>query len=453
MTPHNLPVLPQITSDETIYSWCATVHLMTASVSAEKTGLHLLGICHAVRQHDLPATLAHLPIIQGASATERREILRRHTIAGFYWPFLKEVSRQSVLYAITVGTAQHWRRILCAASRTQPIEYPLKWCPTCAEADLNHLGRTYWHVDHQFPTTTICCLHQTPLHQIPGRHKRWRLPPLTDTQAVDGQSSNMLAAPVLARIGAALLEIEDINLSALRIFTLQRLRDIGVIFSANGASHDRIQRWFAQSPSSAWCQTAGNGLDRLSTGEWISTMLWRRNLGNAVRWAVLWGALDWESPEAAALGFMDACRDRGHDVDGQLNLFGANQEAATRAPPQVWEAFSVCGSYAEVMTKLQRSRGDIVRWLEMDPQLRDHWKQRLRSEKQMECIATLRATLVAKPDLKRKSLETMHLNEVYWLRKHASRELQELLKAVPAHNGEQSELFFGEESLKNDTQH
>jgi hypothetical protein len=441
MTPSNFSVLPQIFSDETIYSWCATTHQMTASVSAEKTGLHLLGIRHAVRQHDLPATLAHLPIFQNASAIERIEMLRRHTIAGFYWPFLNEVARQSVLCAITVGTTQHWRRILCAASRTQPIEYPLKWCPICIEADLHSLGRTYWHVDHQFPTTTICCLHHTSLHQIPGRHKHWQLPPLPDFQVVAYQSLKLLDAPVLARIGATLLEIEDINLSALRTFTLRRLRDIGVIFSANGVSHDRIQRWFAQSPSGVWCQAAGNGLERLKAGEWISTMLWRRHLGNAVRWVVLWGALDWESPEAAAEGFMDACRDKGLDIDGQLTLFGANVQAATRAPPQVWDAFSECDSYAQVMTKLQRSRSDIVRWLEMDPQLRAHWKQRLWSEKKMQCIATLRATLVANPDIKRKSLEEMHRNEVNWLRKHASQELNELLKAVPAHSGEQSELF------------
>lgn len=442
MAHPSLSVLPQIASDETIYSWCATAHLMTANVNAERTGLHLFGIRHAVRQHDLPATLAHLPIVQDTSAIERIELLRRHTIAGLYWPFLKEVSRQSVLCAITVGTTQHWRRILCAASRTQPIEYPLKWCPICVEADLNSLGRTYWHVEHQFPTTTICLWHQTPLHQIPGRHRHWRLPSLTDIEAVACQSSALLTAPVLARIGAALLEIDDINLSALRTFTLRRLRDIGVIFSANGVSHDRIQKWFAKSSSGAWCQTAGNGLDRLSGGEWISTMLWRRHLGNAVRWVVLWGALDWESPEAAAMGFMDACRDKGHDVDGQLTLFGANMEVTTRAPPQVWDAFSVCDSYAEVMTKLQRSRGDIVRWLEMDPELRSHWRQRLRSEKQMKFISTLRATLIANPNLKRKSLEETHLNEVCWLRKHASRELNELLKAVPAHSGEQSELFL-----------
>lgn len=443
MLRHSITALPEIASDETLYSWCATAHLMSDSANAGATGLKLLGFRHATRQHDLPVSLAKLPLIQGSSARDRIELLCRHTIAGFYWPFLGEVSRQTATAAISDGTSNHWRRTLCATSRTQPIEHPLKWCPMCVHADRERGGRAYWHVEHQYPTTTICRVHQTALHQIPGRHKHWMLPPPTAFQAISVDSMTLGAATVLERIGSAIPGINAINLSALRAETLRRLRDAGVIFSTNGVSHDRIERWFTQTRTAAWCRVTSNGLERFSDGQWIPAMLWRRQLSNAIRWVVLWSALDWESPDTAAESFSDACIGIGHDVGGQLTLFGSALETQTRAPPQVWEAFSECDSYGVVMTKLNCSRGDVVRWLEIDPELRTHWRQRLRGEKQVLNIATIRATLSANPTLNRRSLEELHPAEVRWLREHAARELNDLLKAVPARGGEQAQLFEG----------
>lgn len=444
MVRHSISVLPEIASDETIYSWCATVHRMTNSLNAEKTGLRLLGVRHATRQHDLPASLVHLPIIQGGSSADYVDLLRRHTIAGFYWPFLSEASRESVINAITNRSSNHWRRAVCATSPTQPIKHPLKWCPKCVDADRDDIGRAYWHVEHQFPTTTTCRVHQAPLSQMPGRHKHWVLPPPPEFQEVTVDSAASTPSLVLERVGSAISRIDAISLSALRASTLRRLREVGVVFSVSGVSHDRIERWFTKTPTAAWCKAADSGLERLNNGQWIPAMLWRRHLGNPIRWVVLWSALDWESPDAAAKSFSDACVGIGHDVGGQLTLFGAELETRTRAPPQVWEAFSECDSYAEVMTKLKCSRSDAVRWLESDPELHDHWRQRLRAEKHAHNVAIIRTTLAANPTLNRRSLENLHPAAVRWLREHAARELNDLLKAVPARGGEQAQLFSRE---------
>lgn len=441
MPHHNFSILPQIAPDETLYSWCATVHAEGTGLSAVLTGLRLLDSPHATRQHDLPTSLAQLPILEGCSAFECVTMLRRHTIANFYWPFLSEAARRSVVSAIMVGTTNHWRRTLCSSSRTQPIEHPLKWCPKCVETDRSRFGRAYWHVQHQFPTTMICRVHQTTLHQIPGRHKHWMLPPQGIFQSATWDLPELTSSTVVERIGAALAEIDSVNISLLRAFTLRGLRDAGVIISANGASHERIERWFAQTRTAAWCKAARNGLERLGDGHWIPAMLWRRHLGNAVRWVVLWSALDWESADAAAVSFGDACRGTGHEVGGQLMLFEADEETQTRAPPYVWEAFSECDSYAEVMAKLQRSRGDVVRWLDLDPDLRAHWRARLRSEKRIQCLSTVRTALTANPNFTRRALEDQYPADIRWLREHAARELDELLRAIPARGGEQSELF------------
>lgn len=441
MVPHSLSVVPKMASDETLFSWCSAIHLMMASMSAEETAFHLLGIRHATRQHDLPASLAKLPFTQGGRTNDRVDMLRRHTVAGFYWPFLNDAGKRFVIDSVCTGGSNHWHRTLCAASRTLPIKHPLKWCPDCVDSDRKHGGRPYWHVEHQFPTTTFCRVHQTALHQIPGRHKHWMLPPPAGFHASTKVVSGLKAAPALELIGAAITQLDFIDTSSLRMFTLRRLQETGIIFSVNGASHDRLEQWFTQTPTAAWCRAAGNGLERLSDGKWIPSMLWRRNLSNGVRWAVLWSALGWESPDQAAASFTAACRGIGLAVGGQLTLFGNDIEVQARAPAHVWEAFAECDSYAGVMAKLQRSRGDVVRWLESDPELRASWRKRLRSDKQVRCITTIRATLAVRPNLNRQSLEELHTSEIRWLREHASRELNDLLKAVPARGGEQAELF------------
>lgn len=438
MSQLGLPTLPDLVHDETLYSWCATVHAMNTGLSAAQTGVHLLGSPHAPKQHDLPASLTRIPLLLDKSPAQRIQLLRKHTIAGFYWPFTSESARQSVASHMLAGTPHHWRRTLCASSRTQPIEHPLKWCPGCVAADLVHIGRAYWHVQHQFPTTTVCRLHGNALRQIFGRHKTWVLPP---TLPACGVSSQPTSALIPERIGAALNDIDAIDLSFLRASSLRCLRNTGVIFSFNGASHERIEEWFSHTLTAAWCTATGNGLEKLADGKWISPMLWRRHLGNAVRWVVLWSALMSESPLVTLADFRDACRGVGHDFGGQLTLFGYPAGIPARAPDIVWNAFSESSSYADVMSKLRRSRGDVVRWLELDPELRRQWRQRLRSERQDRCLGKLHATISATPSLTRKALEKQFPADVRWLRQHAPRELNDLLKAIPARGAGQVELF------------
>lgn len=442
MAPHsNFPALPLLVDDETLYSWCATVHAVDTGLSAAQTGVQLLGSPHAARQHDLPASLTRLPLLGGRSPTEGIDLLRRHTIANFYWPFTSVVARQSVVGALRGGATNHWRRTLCSSSRTQPIEHPLKWCPACVVADQDRIGRPYWHVQHQFPTTTVCPLHHSALHQTPGHQKVWLLPSKAVLQFAKTDSLPSRSARVLERVGGALTRIDAIDIAFLRKSALRRLREAGVIFSSNGVSHERIERWFSQTPTAAWCEATGNGLENFRDGKWISSMLWRRHLGNAVRWVVLWSALNWESPEVAVASFTDACRGHGHDFGGQLTLFGMDAEMPTRAPEHVWEAFSECSSYADAMLKLQCRRSDVVRWLELDPELRFHWRRRLRSEKQAQCLTTIRTALTANPNLTRRTLEEQFSADVRWLRQYAFRELDELLRAIPARDGKQSELL------------
>jgi hypothetical protein len=432
--------LPDIIQDETIYSWCATTHVMSCSPSGSATGTALLGSSHSTRQHDLPASISGLPLAQGRSPTDLLVLLRRHTIAGYYLPFLS-CDRQAKLAAdASVKTSVHWRRHVSGVSRSLPMEHPLKWCPRCMSDDTRTIGRAYWHVEWQFPTSWICVHHETPLSTFPGRSKRWVLPHHLPTVQLGGALSNddVMAASTLAAVGAVLRTLDFIDMGALRIAALDRLRGLGVIHSHTKSSHERISKWFTSTRLCAFC-TRRPELQQFIHGEWIPELLWRKKLAPASRWVTLWAALDWSSPSLAARALLQAANRSLRAQEDQLLLFESVLNPP--APSHVWDAFSKCDSYAEVMSSLQVSRGDVVRWLEQNPQLRAEWKQRLKLGRQQEYVARIREVASGSPTLTRQELEILCTKEMHWLRDHSPGMLHALLKSIPGRAAMQRHLF------------
>lgn len=432
--------LPLILHDETIYSWCATTHLMSCSQSSAWTGMALLGAAHAVRQHDLPASIAALPLVQGKSPIEALSFLRKHTIAGYYLPFLCKSRQATVGSSISGHVNSHWRRHVSGVSRSRPTDHPLKWCRCCMDNDIATVGRTYWHVEWQFPTSWICAVHGIPLSVARGRSTRWLLPHHLPATELNGSLSehDTQTSTTLAAVGTALRSIDSVDMTSLRMATLDRLREIGVIHSQTKSSHERISKWFASTPVST-LYSSFSTLHHFVDGEWIPDLLWRKKLDTAVRWVTLWAALEWSSPAQAAQAFQLTANGSSRLQGDQLLLFETAPKFA--APAHVWDAFSKCDSYAEVMACLVVSRGDVVSWLEQDPQLRAQWKQRLKLGRQQECVVRIRELASESPQLTRQELEIRCTAEVKWLRAHAPTTLQMLLKSIPGRAAAQRHLF------------
>ncbi len=432
--------LPAILHNETYYSWCATTHVMSCDRSAASTGMALLGTAHAARQHDLPARISALPLLHGKSPIELVTALRKHTIAGYYLPFLCADKQMLVGVAISSNTSTHWRRHVSGVSRSRPTDHPLKWCQHCKDSDIATVGRAYWHVDWQYPTNLICAAHDMPLSIVPGSSKRWLLPHQLPAEHPSDSlsSSHTLAAKTLAAIGSTLPTIESVDMQSLRFATLDRLRDIGVIHSLTRSSHERISRWFLSTSVSAYFST-NPALQQFHQGDWVPELLWRKKLDTALRWVTLWSALDWSSPAQAARAFEQAANGTTRSQGTQLLLFEPAPNAV--APAHVWAAFSTCDSYAEVMHSLQVSRGDVVRWLEQDPQLRAQWKQRLKLGRQQEYVDRIRTVAAGSPQLTRHALEVRCSKELNWLREHAPVMLHSLLKSIPGRASLQRHLF------------
>lgn len=321
------------------------------------------------------------------------------------------------------------------------MEHPLKWCQRCAADDMAKYGRSYWHVAWQFPTSWICPIHHVRLSMARGRDRRWLLP-----HHLSNEGSSLApvccdehAAGTLAAIGVVVQTLESVDMECLRKAALNRLRDLGVIHSFTRSSHERISRWFASTAVSTLYRTIPT-LQPFCQGEWIPELLWRKKLSQAFRWVTLWAALAWQSPEQGARSFEQASKVLLLPEGDQLPLFSHHPKPVT--PAHVIDAFANCDSYSEIMTRLRVSRGDVVRWLEQDPLLRLHWRQRLKFGRQQQHVDRIRMKATTSPFITRRDLEADCEADIRWLREHAPSLLQALLKSVPSRASAQRNLFL-----------
>ncbi|WP_339521139.1 TniQ family protein [Comamonas sp. MYb69] len=416
--------------DETLYSWCAANHAMSCCRNSAATASELLGAAHAVRQHEFPHSLERFTAISKAEPASCLGLLRDHSVAGFYLPFLSAQAQKELAYQALHPQSTHWMRAVLGSSRTQQVTHPLKWCCRCMQHDIENIGRPLWHTVHQYPTAVICTQHNEPLRSSYRRRKQWRLPSKEDGIAIVVPDALSQLASNAAALGSHLQRTPCIDMLSLRRSAICRLQEIGVIHSANGMRHERIARWFSSTGSSSLVRIAQPELNELIDGSLIPGLLWRKKKSTAIAWVVLWNALEWKSHHELIHSFADAASGRSPSIKGQLPLFNEFPTDSLVAPEYVRDAFQCCDSYADVMERLRVSRRDVVRWLEVDPTLRNEWKSRLRNTHQAECIERIRCFVQSAPQSRRADIENHCSADYRWMREHAPNQLAALMKSL-----------------------
>lgn len=432
--------LPAIENDETLYSLCATAHSMSASSSSQRSSLSLIGTLHGTLQHDLPASIQWLVECRLAEKDTASKVARRHSIAAYYFPFVSPSRLPLISDLWLAGKTTHARRLIQSSSRTLPVAHPLKWCGACIEEDLRKLGRSYWHVAHQFPTTWRCSRHDFSLAYIEGRHKRWLLPRSCLLQrSATVPSGNAAMASILSTVGETASKLESVQITSIRQATLNRLQAMGVIHSTRRVHHDRILAWFRSNPLSTFLRQAPAGLARFSEGEWIAPMLWRQKRSNAVRWVLLWSALDWSTSAEAGAFFCDAASSLPIVRAGQIELF---EEALPTpdTPLKVSSVLESASSYEEAMRILQVPRNQIVRWLEADPETRARWRQRLQRERVENALRRLLDSVLLDPSIS--SAASLSSADLRLLKSHAPQEYEAITSRLASFRPRQGTLPF-----------
>lgn len=432
--------LPSIENDETLYSLCATAHSMSTSASSQRSSLSLIGTLHGSLQHDLPASIQWLVDCGLAERQTVSNVAREHSIAAYYFPFTVPSTHALISDLWLAGKTTHARKLILSPSRTLPVEHPLKWCEACIEEDEEKLGRSYWHVAHQFPTTWRCSRHEVPLTYIMGRHKRWLLPrSCLSRRSAALPLEGAAIALILSTVGEAASRLESVQITSIRQATLARLQTTGVIHSARRVHHDRILSWFRSNPVSEFLRQTPAGLARFSEGEWIAPLLWRQKRSNAVRWVILWSALDWSTPTEAAAFFCDAASGLPIVRAGQIELF---EEALPKpgTPLKVSSVLESASSYEEAMRILQVPRNQIVRWLEADPEMRARWRQRLQKERIENALQRLIDSVLRDPSIS--SAASLSSADLRLLKSHAPREYEAITLRLASFRPRQGSLPF-----------
>jgi hypothetical protein len=212
---------------------------------------------------------------------------------------------------------------------------------------------------------------------------------------------------------------------------------MGVIHSVRRVHHDRILAWFRSNPVSTFLRQAPAGLARFSEGEWIAPMLWRQKRSNAVRWVLLWSALDWSTSAEAGTFFCDAASALPIVRAGQVELF---DEALPipETPSKVSSVLESASSYEEAMRLLQVPRNQIVRWLEADPEMRARWRQRLQKERVENALQRLISSFLRNPSIS--SAAALSSADLRLLKSHAPREYEAITSRLASFRPRQRSL-------------
>jgi len=156
-------ILPLLLAGQTLYSWCGRAHQLNCSTSALQTSYRLFGTPYAALCHDFPANLWTLTQRTRGQLGHPRELALRHTLLGYFLPTIDDMEAEETIRLITEGSIPSLKmRLGITASRVGGY-HPLKLCPDCASEEHERLGYSYWHIEHQFPSSFVCLNHARPL--------------------------------------------------------------------------------------------------------------------------------------------------------------------------------------------------------------------------------------------------------------------------------------------------
>lgn len=206
-------ILPLLLADQTLYSWCGRVHQLNCSTSACQTSYRLFGTPYAALCHDFPAHLWTLTQRTRGQLGHPRELALRHTLLGYFLPTLDGKEAEETIRLITEGAIPSLKmRLGITASRVGGY-HPLKLCPDCTSEEQERLGYSYWHIEHQFPSSFVCLRHARPLvflrDTVTPVHRRYWVAPTDpkDCKLTEARVPSDTAMETLSRLARDSLKL------------------------------------------------------------------------------------------------------------------------------------------------------------------------------------------------------------------------------------------------------
>jgi len=158
-----LPISDWI-GDETLFSLCSRIHVLTGNVFSHATSQVLFGHPKRGTQHDFPTHLSHFEHVTRGQLGNTFELVRRTLLPYFLSWKPPSIAEQAISQACSGGVGAMKFRLGITSSRFR-AHFPLKACDECMAQDLSTFGVACWHLQHQYPGVWMCVTHSRPLRE------------------------------------------------------------------------------------------------------------------------------------------------------------------------------------------------------------------------------------------------------------------------------------------------
>lgn len=232
--------------NETFYSICSRQHRFLGHLNSATTSAWLFGSTAARTTHDFPYNLEALSAEVKSTWGNPIEIILRHTILPFFFPFQSKAKAEEALEALKSSRLGSLKYRLGLLTSRFGAEHPLKACPTCMISDRSAHGVAYWHLSHQYPGVLVCPEHHLPLIEAKKNRQwsgefQWCLPDDNVLSPIAPTQPEANVQLLLEQLAKAVIELATYGFQ--KIFTPDIVREVYRSALANlGFSRPMLER-------------------------------------------------------------------------------------------------------------------------------------------------------------------------------------------------------------------
>jgi len=168
------PLFPKPMPDETVFSLLCRFHLVSAQGYFKANTLKSMGINASRPSNELPC---FLPAFSRVSGISINQLIYKFTSVHYYEPFVSKTSFQYLVTGLANGNTSSLQSKLGMVANRMMQGQSLRFCPQCAEEDVEKYGITYWRITHQLVGATVCSEHHCQLYGVPRKSVKVMLPP------------------------------------------------------------------------------------------------------------------------------------------------------------------------------------------------------------------------------------------------------------------------------------
>ena len=428
-------------SDETLYSWAARMHLSLLSPCKE-TGKRLFGAVHSYKEWAVNANLFHLnSVTEGRLGGAKSILLSRTPLASFY-PFLSDLQQAEFDHRASAVESTPWLvRFGMRASRLDGGD--MRWCSHCVEDDLSAFRLPRWRLPHQMSGAWWCLDHHEPLKKMhPGRAE-WAMPNDNDDQSDTDVDliANGTALRRLAGLSVSLLGKTRFHTNGLRRALLGQLRHLGVLPAMKPMSSDGLSLWFVQTSTAKAVMSAERKFDWLLTKPWIHEVLNSRRASHPLLWMILWAsAFEDKSDHELIQGFHDPERMLLWQEDGQGQLW---VEASFQSDDRVQSIVRQATSVEDAAKQLNVSVTTVRRYMRQAQCVHQAVRaEDKREQRKQAAVEEIERLINSTSDITKSDVHYHCKSAVSWLRRWDPDLLVSLLSRITEVRARQMELVY-----------